>query len=329
MSKVRVGVLRGGPSREYQVSLDTGASVLKNLPEDIYHPHDILIDKSGVWHIGGLPVDPHKALSRVDVIFNALHGEYGEDGKVQQILDTHGIPYTGSQSLPSAIGMNKSLSKKIFRDHGLKTPHHILIEKSDLADRGSIDKVVFRIFRSFPVPAVVKPVASGSSVGVSIVRKFEDIESALNHAFEVGNDSVMVEEYIPGTEATVGVVDDFRGASVYALPPIEIRPHGRDSFFDYDAKYGGKSDEIVPGNFSHDIKHELMHLAIMAHQALGARHYSRSDFMVSPRRGIYILETNTLPGLTDASLLPKALHAVGAPLGHFLDHVIRLAMGRR
>lgn len=327
MSKIRVGVLRGGPSSEYDVSLMTGGSVLKNLPEDKYLPHDIFITKDGVWHMGGVAVSPSDALSRIDVVFNALHGEYGEDGKVQKILESHGMPFTGSSSLSSALGMNKVLAKNIFKKSGLKTPHHIIVERHEVAPE-EIDRTIFRIFRGFPMPAVVKPSGSGSSVGVSIVKKFDEFEKALKYAAEAvaQADSILIEEYIPGTEATVGVIEGYRDTPAYALPPIEIRPHDGSSFFDYEAKYKGKSDEIVPGNFSHDIKDELMRLAILAHEALGLRHYSRSDFIVSPRRGIYILEVNTQPGLTEASLLPKALSSIGSSLSHFLDHVVGLAL---
>jgi D-alanine-D-alanine ligase len=310
----------------------TGGTILRNLPEEKYIPHDIFITKDGVWHVGGVVVDPGTALSRVDVVFNGLHGEYGEDGKVQKLLESHGIPFTGSSSLSSALGMNKVLSKNVFKKSGLKTPHHLIVERHEVTPE-EIEHTMFRIFRGFPMPAVVKPSGSGSSVGVSVVKKFEDFKSALLKAAEIASasdtGSILIEEYIPGTEATVGVIEGYRDVPTYTLPPIEIRPHVGTSFFDYDAKYKGKSDEIVPGNFSHEVKDELMKLAVLAHDALGLRHYSRSDFIVSPRRGIYILEVNTQPGLTESSLLPKALHAVGSSLSHFLDHVIELAMKRK
>jgi D-alanine-D-alanine ligase len=192
------------------------------------------------------------------------------------------------------------------------------------------------------MPAVVKPVSAGSSVGISIVRTFADLEPAIAAAFAVAErnaddqtPAVLMEEFIPGVEATVGVIDGFRGEELYALPPIEIR-HSRD-FFDYAAKYSspeekdahGKkiaAEEIVPGNFSEKDKAELVRLARKVHAALGLRHYSRTDFIVSPRRGVYVLEVNTLPGLTEASLVPKALAAVGSNLPEFLDHIIGLAL---
>jgi D-alanine-D-alanine ligase len=329
MSTTRVGVLRGGPSDEYDISLASGAAVLAALSHeryaDKYVLHDILIDKDGQWHISGQPALPDKIFTQTDVLVNALHGAYGEDGKIQVILDEHGVLYTGSRALPSAVGMNKVLTKKVFAQHGIKTPKHIIIESARTTV--SSDEVIRHIFNTFSMPVVVKPVGSGSSVGISIARSFADIAPAVQKANLKSRDgSVMIEEYISGKEATVGVIDGFRGESCYALPAIEIR-YDRD-FFDYEAKYSEThgAEEIVPGHFSVEEKAELERLARDIHVALGLRHYSRSDFIVTSRRGIYALEVNTLPGLTPASLLPKALTAVGSSLPDFLDHIIGLAL---
>jgi D-alanine-D-alanine ligase len=320
MSKLKVGVLRGGPSSEYDVSLKTGESVLKNLPEK-YQGIDVLIDKNGLWHIEGIPYQPPQIFNRVNVIFNAMHGEYGEDGKVQQLLDAHGIPYTGSKSLASAMAMHKEKAKNIFKQHGLKTPAHRLLKIEFGSD---IQPIALELFRTFPMPLIIKPVGAGSSVGVYLARNFNDVERGLREATQRFSD-ILVEEYINGRETTVGVIDQFRNQSLYVLPAIEIRPPIESPFFDLDAKYSGKSEEICPGNFSSTEKEELAELAKKAHQILGLRHYSRSDFIIHPRRGIYILETNTLPGLTSESLFPKALKSVGSSLPDFLDHLLTLA----
>lgn len=322
MHKIRVGVLRGGPSNEYEVSLKSGATVLNNLSQDKYSVRDIFIDREGQWHTHGLPIMPHDALTHIDVAFNALHGNYGEDGKVQHILESHGIPFTGSGSFASALGMNKAMSKEIYKKEGLKTPQSRLLES--LVD---VSKEAHKLFSTFSPPVIVKPVSSGSSMGMALVKDFSGFGKAISGAFEHSN-AVLIEEFIKGKEATCGVIDDFRDREYYALPPIEIRPH-EGVFFDYEAKYKGKSDEIVPGNFTDDEKKEIEKIAIQAHKALGLRHYSRSDFIIHPRRGIFILETNTLPGLTEESLFPKALKAVGASISHFLDHVIGLALRRK
>jgi D-alanine-D-alanine ligase len=217
--------------------------------------------------------------------------------------------------------MNKILSKKRFADHGIKSPYWT--EVSSERVRGDTEAVAKELFTTFVLPAVIKPASSGSSVGVSIVRTYPELYAALNLAAQHG-DSILIEEFIPGIEATCGVVEGFRGHELYALPPIEIRPHA--GFFDYQAKYEGKSQEIVPATFSETIKKSLEELAAKVHRALGLKHYSRSDFIIHPRRGIYVLEVNTLPGLTNESLVPKALRAVGSDLHELVDHLIQLSL---
>lgn len=322
MHRIRIGVLRGGISNEYDVSLKTGSAVLNNLSPEKYNIKDIFVDKEGIWQIEGKPIKPADAVTHLDVVFNALHGEYGEDGKVQHILESLGIPFTGSGSVASAIGMNKHLSKEVYKKNNLKTPQSLLLDS--MMD---ISKQAHKVFQKFPLPIIVKPVSGGSSFGVSFVNKFTELESAIRKAFE-HSQLVLIEEFIKGKEATCGVIDDYRDKEFYTLPAIEIRPHVSE-FFDYDAKYQGKSDEIVPGNFTDEEKKELERMAREAHKALGLRHYSRSDFIIHPKRGIFILETNTLPGLTEESLIPKALKSVGASLSHFLDHIIELAMRKK
>ena len=322
MTKKKVGVLRGGPSSEYEVSLKTGKSVMDSLATkaDKYEVLDILIDKEGIWYYLGAPIKPEKVFKKVDVIFNALHGAYGEDGTVQKLLDYFNMPYTGSTALASAVGMNKVLSKNVYKDNNLKTPIHAIISRQN-----DLVKEVSRLFKCFPMPAVVKPVSGGSSVGTSIASNMKDLEEAVIGALKY-SDKALIEEFIAGKEATCGVVDNFRNEKVYALFPVEIRKPAESDFFDYKAKYSGQSQEICPGNFTAVEKQMIQKLAIDAHKALGLRHYSRSDFIVHPRRGIYILETNTLPGLTGESLLPKSLQAVGCSLPDFLDHLINLAL---
>ena len=322
MTKKKVGVLRGGPSSEYEVSLKTGKSVIDNLA-DRHEVLDIFIDKEGVWHYLGLPIKPENIFKRVDVIFNALHGAYGEDGTVQTLLDTFGVPYTGSTALASAVGMNKVLSKKAYKNSKLKTPLHAVISKKD-----NLNVEVVKLFKSFPMPAVVKPVSGGSSVGTAIAKTLSDLETAVADALKYC-DQALIEEFISGKEATCGVVDNFRNESIYSLIPVEIRKPSDSTFFDYKAKYSGKSQEICPGNFTAEEKKVIQEMAKEAHNALGLRHYSRSDFIINPRRGIYILETNTLPGLTSESLLPKSLQAVGCSLPDFLDHLIGLVLEKK
>jgi D-alanine-D-alanine ligase len=322
---IKVGVMRGGPSNEYEISLATGGNVLKALREKLaekYKAHDVLIDKKGLWHLDGLPIKPEDLRSRVDVVFNALHGAYGEDGTVQRFFELHSIPFTGSGSLGSAVGMNKVLSRKAFKQNGLKVAVGQEIRAKEIEE--DPEAVARRLFVSFPMPAIVKPTSAGSSVGVSLVKTQKELIAGLKEAIKHG-DSVLIEEFIKGLETSVGIIEGFRGQEQYVLPVVEIKP--ATTFFDYEAKYQGKSEEIVPArSISQHVKEELSKLAQSAHKALHLRHYSRSDFIVSPRRGIYILETNTLPGLTNESLVPKALRSVGSDTYELVDHLIQLAL---
>lgn len=323
MTKKRVAVFRGGPSSEYEVSLKTGASVLKNLPEK-YVGIDVLVDKEGVWHIEGTPFHPKDFHLRADVAFIAMHGQYGEDGTIQKIFETWGISFTGSGSLSSAIGFNKSLSKDIFKQHDIRTPHHKVLHKKDIKD---FTETAHHLWKNFAQPSVVKPTNAGSSVGVSLVHNISDMENALRKAFEIG-ETVLIEEMIKGKEGTCGVLENFRGQDIYALFPVEIIPQKNQDFFDYESKYSETegATEVCPGNFTKEETAEMQRLAIAAHKAIGARHYSRTDFMVHPKRGIYTLEINTLPGMTATSLLPKEIEAIGSSYGELLEHLIELAL---
>lgn len=316
-----VGVLRGGPSREHDVSLKTGHAILTNLSPERYTTRDIYIDRKGTWHIGGKATTPDKALRSIDVAVLGLHGEYGEDGEVQKVLERYGVPFTGSSSFPSYLAMHKVLAKEKAKEHGLKTAKYRFIEPG-----ADVDAEVREISRTFLQPVVVKPVKWGSSVGVSIVGGHSAVHKAVTDILE-DSGGILVEELIRGTEATAGVVEGLRGEELYALPPIEIIPPETD-FFSYEAKYSGGTREICPGRFKKEVTKELMELARTMHNALGLRHYSRSDFIVS-KNGIYYLETNTLPGMTEQSLLPQSLAAVGVKFGDFLEHLIELALRRR
>lgn len=247
-----------------------------------------------------------------------MHGEYGEDGTVQKILESHNIPHVGSDSLSSRIAMRKNIAKDIFKHAGLNVLPSRVIKNED-----DEETIIPLIHKEFGPPFVVKPIGRGSSVGISIVRTLPELRSAVEKARKFDS-TVMMERYIKGREATCGVLENFRGEKHYALPVIEIiPPKGR--FFDYDCKYDGSTKEICPGRFS---KREITHIkdaAIRAHKALGCRHYSRTDMIVA-NDTVWVLETNTLPGFTAESLVPKAAKALGLSFPNLLDHLIGLAL---
>lgn len=320
MSKIKVGVLRGGPSSEYKVSLDTGANVLKGLDRQKYHPVDIFISKEGDWHLKGMVVSPQKALRAVDVVFNAMHGEYGEDGKVQQLLDHHKIPYTGSGTIASAFAMQKVLARDIFALAGLKIPKALIVRRKD-----DIHALAIKAIRELGHSLVIKPAGRGSSVGVTIAHNIYKITNAIVDAFN-HDDVVLLEQFIKGREATCGVLEDFRGHSHYTMPVIEIIPPDHKKFFDYECKYDGSTKEICPARFDLETIKKIQSTALTAHKALGCRHYSRTDVIITPKHDVYVLEINTLPGLTDTSLFPQSAHAVGLEFGGLLDHLVGLAI---
>jgi D-alanine-D-alanine ligase len=320
-----VSVLRGGPSNEHDISLRSGHTILSNLSGQEFTVRDIYIDRSGVWHERGRATTPSQVLPTTDVAFIALHGAYGQDGEVQKILDQYGVPYTGANSMNSFVASHKVIAKEHAKRAGILTPRFKFVENADSASGIVIDAV-----RTFAQPMVIKPVNEGSSRGVSIVGGFKAVLEAVIKILAVsGSKGVLIEERIKGREATVGVIDLFRNEEHYVLPVVEIIAPTSAEFFSYDAKYSGESQEICPGRFSKEEKEQLSHAARTMHKELNQRHYSRSDFMISPK-GIYFLELNTAAavGMTTESLFPKSLASVGVTLPDFLSHTVGLALGR-
>lgn len=323
MTAIRVGVLRGGVSNEYDVSLKTGGNVLNVLPKNKYKGVDILMQKDGTLVINGRNSKFVDLPQYVDVVFNALHGEFGEDGRVQQLLDATGVPYTGSSALSSSLGMNKVVSKEFAERAGMTVPKHILLRKEEASD---IPELSLNLFKSISQPRIIKPIFGGSSVGMTFASNLEKLKEGIKKGFE-HEDTIMLEEHILGREVTCGVIDNFRGQKSYALPVVEIEPPEENDFFDYDAKYSGKSREVCPSYLPSELKKKIEEMAVSIHEELGLRHYSRSDFIIG-RNKIYFIEVNTLPGLTKESLLPKSLEVVGLNMPDFVDHIIKLALNK-
>lgn len=312
-----VAVLRGGTGGEHEVSLDTGAQVLNFLSgKDEFRSLDVFIDKEGVWHVRGMPLSPERVLASADVAFNALHGMYGE-GIVQATLERSGIPYSGSSAFASAASLNKTLAKDMLKKAGARTPRHMILSVSP-----NIESEAAVAFRSFSPPVMVKPVSSSSSLGAGLAKTFPEFWEKMTEAFSHAKE-VLVEEYVIGREATSGVIDNFREQRHYVLLPAEIERPGKFSIFDYAAKRDGGIVR-VPGNFTKEETAEIGRLALLAHEALGLRHYSRSDFIVTPR-GVYFLEANALPPLSPKGSFSQSLSAAGVSKDELLEHLISLA----
>lgn len=322
MSRTRVAIVRGGPSEEYDVSLRTGSTVLAALDKDEFELLDIVITKSGEWLFNGRARYPEHIIPSVDVVFNALHGTYGEDGTFQRLLDRYGVPYTGSKAYASGIAMHKVLAKEHVRPLGILTPRYLHV----VNDSRTTVHAHAEIIRSLFGPQYfIKPVSSGSSVGTRFVFDARTLADEIEAAFRE-YDEILVEERIVGREVTCGVIERYRDEKLYALPPIEIVMGAQSPFFNYEAKYSGETAEICPAPLPIKVNKEIENAAKRVHTELNLSQYSRSDFILG-KTGLYFLEVNTLPGLTTNSLLPKAITAVGGTYKDFVTHLINDALG--
>ncbi|MCD6265285.1 MAG: D-alanine--D-alanine ligase [Deltaproteobacteria bacterium] len=306
MGKLRVALIAGGWSREREISLKSGQYVYDNLDKDKYDVKRY---------------DPSRDLLRLieesknlDLALLVLHGKRGEDGSIQGLLDLLHLSYVGSGVLASALAMNKAVSKELFRCTGLNVPKAMLFFRNQ-----DIDPV--RIFSVLGKPVVIKPVDEGSSIGLSICYKKEEIVEAIKDTFAISPE-VMLEEYIKGREVSCAVLGN---REPEALPVVEIIPHEKYRFFSYTAKYEtGASQEICPAQISSDVYKKIQDFAIKAHCLLGCRSFSRSDMIVTAK-DVYILETNTIPGMTENSIFPLAARTAGLSFSKLLDRLIELA----
>jgi D-alanine-D-alanine ligase len=303
MSNIRVAVVMGGPSAEREVSIESGQAVMRALTTLGHDPQSLDFD--------GRFVDALRDI-RPDVVFNALHGTGGEDGTIQGVLEWLGIPYTGSDLTSCALAMDKHLTKKLLAAEGLPTPAW---DTFDLAG-GTLPLLP----GSLNLPLVVKPRASGSSAGVSIVRTHEEWTKAMI-GVAPKTTQILAEEFIPGREFSSGVLGE------EALPLVEII--ASDEFYSYDAKYKpGGSRHLVPAPIDADLTSRLQMLALSVHRMLGLRDYSRTDFIVTKEGRPYILEINALPGLTPLSLLPDEARAAGISFEALIERLLQFALGR-
>lgn len=296
----RVGVLAGGPSNEREISLRSGRAV-----------HASLIKKGVDAVLIDVGDDIHGALkkNRIDTAFIALHGRFGEDGTVQKILEEMNIPYTGSRPKASKAALDKVLTKAVLERAGIPVPRYIIFEKDD-----------FRIEDCYDLgfPVVVKPHLEGSSIGLSVVNSKDELPEALDKAFQYG-ELVLVEEYIAGRELTVGILDD------EPLPVIEIVT--KNNLYDYQAKYADPDTKyLVPAPIDEDVVVKAQSLGKMTHMALGCRCFSRVDMMMDSSFRLFVLEANTIPGMTERSLLPKAAQAIGLSFGDLCIRLIKNAL---
>ncbi len=337
---MKIAILAGGESAERDVSLETGRCVAKALlelghrilPFDPARGGDPLPEDLTLWGRGPAPEPPELLAHRdrhqegvfsaleairhlgAEVIFNALHGGIGEDGTLQGYLDLVGIPYTGSGMLACALAMDKTMAKKIFRQTGIRTPRGSIMA----AKAHSAPVPGQKLVASLGLPLVVKPNNQGSTVGLSLVKEEPNFPGAIAEAARYG-DHVLVEEYIPGRELTVALLEDS------PLPIVEIVPQG--GLYDYTCKYtSGKSQYLVDVPLPVELATEIQGMSLDAFRALGCRGYGRADLRLNPEGVPYLLEINTLPGLTEHSLVPKAARAAGITFSQLIERIIALAL---
>ncbi len=310
MKKKTIALIFGGISSEREVSLNSGKQVYDALDKNKY---DILKYDSKT-DIPRLVTDADK----IDCALIILHGPYGEDGTVQGLLDLLDIPYQGAGVLGSAVAMNKLLSKHLYEKAGLTVPSYMVVRRGDSID---VDPIVTEL----GLPLVVKPVETGSSVGMSIVRADSSLAAAVKKSLEFGA-TAMIEAYITGTEITCGVLGN---QDLEALPLIEIIPGENHEFFDYEAKYQpGATREICPARIDTRLTQKAQTCAIAAHKALYGQGYSRTDMILKDDE-FFVLETNTIPGMTATSLYPQSAKAAGMSFGQLLDRLIQLGIDAR
>ncbi len=307
----RIAVLMGGTSGEREVSLKSGTAVsgaLKTLGHDVL---EIDVGENVVAQLDELK-------GKVEAAFIALHGRFGEDGTIQGLLELLRIPYTGSGVMASAMAINKVMSKQTFRANAIPVAEDVMVAAREIETRG-VAKVAEGIARDLGFPSIVKPNCEGSTLGVMMARNAEELESALSAAIEY-DDLLLVERCIEGREMTVGLL----GEEPVVLPVLEIVSN--KGIYDYECKYSkGMTEYRVPAPIDEELARRLQRLSLRAHIALGCEGFSRVDFMVDEREAFYCLEINTIPGMTELSLIPKAAAAAGLSFNQVVECILKTA----
>lgn len=302
-----VAVVMGGPSAEREVSLNTGAAIANALRE------------CGYTNVVEIDLDPRNfgkqlAESKAEVVFNAVHGLYGEDGRLQTLLEIREMPYTGSGMIASVSCMDKVITKRMLRDAGISTPACLIVNKKE---SGIKEKIMQR----FSLPVVIKPASQGSSIGVEIVKEEKQLDEALANAFKYSRD-ILVEEFIGGKELTVSMMQ--KDGEVVALPVIHIAPHS--GMYDYHSKYTkGATEYICPADLDEETTKKVQEISKQAYEVLGCSGVARADVMLDEEGNGYVLEINTVPGMTATSLVPKAAAAAGISFPELCNIILQSA----
>jgi len=324
MSRTVVAVLMGGASPEHEISLLTGRNIAAALDSSKYDVRPVVVGRDGLWLLSdsSVPVELGAAAEflrrQIDVVFIAMHGPYGEDGRMQGFLDLLGVPYTGSGVGASSIAMDKVLCKDVAARRGVPVPAQVLVSaQSWQTDRRT---VLSTIENELGYPCVVKPTDQGSSVAMGIPKEAGSLADLVSAALEYGP-TAMVEQYVAGTEISVAVFGSEETGTVRAFPVVEIVPV-RGEFYDFESKYTeGGAREIIPARISAVETARAQEMAVTVHTALGCWGMSRSDMIVSDGV-VYFIEVNSIPGMTDLSIYPQAAAAAGIGFSELMDMLV-------
>ncbi|MGE5398968.1 MAG: D-alanine--D-alanine ligase family protein [Ignavibacteriales bacterium] len=328
---IKIALLLGGTSPEREVSKSSGKSIYHALKrmgynvrlidpayginqpeneEDYFADGDV----SEISNRNCIEAINSTLLDDVDLAFLALHGKWGEDGTIQSLLELRGVKYTGSGVLASSLAMDKSMTKIMFQHYGVDTPKWFVVHHDD----NDTDAVKEKIEKLLSYPCIIKPNDQGSTIGLTVCKSASEVADGVNLALKY-SDTALIEEFIPGHEIAVAIVDKD------ALPVLEIRP--KHNHYDYECKYThGMSEYIVPAELPEDVTQKLQQQALLAFKSIGCKVYGRLDFRVTEDFRTYCLEVNTLPGMTDTSLVPKMAKAMGVSFDELLEKLIKLAL---
>jgi len=314
LDNYKIGVLCGGESREREISLKSGQAIYEILRQE---------------GLNVVKIDAHRDIMKVieregiDIAFLALHGGWGEDGTIQAICRFMGIPFTSPDVLGSALAIDKIATKKVLKSEGISTPPCLVFSKKDAEKKGYLESFIQQVKVKLGFPVILKPVREGSTIGVKVIRKKDNLKLELKSSTDYGN-FLLVEKYIKSTEVTVGILG--LKDNLEALPIIEIVP--KAEIYDFKSKYTpGQTEYIIPARIPKDVYREVQTVALRTSKALNLEIISRIDILVE-NKNIYVMEANSIPGMTRTSLIPKAAHSAGYEFSQLLIKILELSLKR-
>jgi D-alanine-D-alanine ligase len=317
--KYKVAILRGGASDENPISLRSGEQ-LKNRIDDLQNITDVTVDRTGEWFVQGVPYDKKNLTRDFDMVVNTMKGGEGENGRLSKYLDTFGVKHNNASTFGSTLSHNKHEFKNFLKRHEIKTPHSILIDGD-----GDVEAQKRELHHKMFLPAIVKPVTNGSSIGVFLAYNFEEVKKFVDWILKRDR-FVLVEEYIEGLDVSVLTTKDFRGQELYSFVPVGV---DTPDIINYDHKFNNTHEFFPIHNLSRDQKDMIEDIAKSVHSKLNIDSLAMTDFRVHPKRGVFTLETNTVPSYEDKSIYDESLKVVGVSEDELVDHIISLALNKR